>query len=92
MTTKVDAYFAERDFTFQGKTKMRVRSRAKRIIGPHTLVLESSCGTEPERIAGSARIFAWDARNGDKPRVKRFSCESWRVGLAELDRLVGLLQ
>lgn len=92
--TTADKFFAEKDFTIPVRTAMRVRSKAIRTIGPHLLVLESSCTYEPPHIAGSARIKAYDARcnDGDGPRVKRFSVDTWDEALCELRRLAEVLR
>lgn len=90
---RVDAYFAEKDFTVPTRTRMVVRSKAIRVIGPHLLVLESSCSNDGH-IAGSARVKAYDARvtDGDGPRVKRFGVDTWDEALNELQRLVEVIR
>ena len=96
MNTETRRFFAEKDFKPPpGMTKMAVRMRAKRSLGPYTLLLESSCGTGPPRVAGSARLFLFDTRSDDADEpvaIKRFAVDSWREATSELMRAVDVLR
>ena len=96
MNEQVIKFFAEKDVKPPpSRVKMAVRMRATRSLGPYTLLLESSCGTGPPRVAGSARLFLYDTRSDDADEpvaVKRFAVDSWREATGELARAVDVLR
>ena len=85
-----------------GVKRMVVRQTTRRTLGPYTVDMQTSCGSqgshklgwERKRIAGSVCIRLYDSRTADPTEpvaVKRFAVDNWREADDEMRKLVAAL-
>ena len=95
MNKQTQRFMAQADYPPPlGVKRMVVRRTQRTTCGPYTVTMESSCGAERPRIAGSVCIRLYDRRTLEPDKavaVKRFAVDNWREADDEVRRLVAYL-